>query len=387
LPASLSSLIASLKLSGSIGFDFEKFIFKPAAKAAGSAADPLAVARGAAAVGTDVPEQVAVQPPAPAPAPALAPSPASMQVATAPSHVATAPSATRPASPAGDLDFAGRISLDGASMNLGVPVEDARGTLELSGAVRSGNLAQLEGNFALPTLKLAGRDATNFRGRLVTGPGAPTRLLTQMQGNLARGDFVGEVGVVFPEQGPSSFEIGLVLRDADVRELVGEGEKDLSGRLSASLSLEGTWADGASRRGRGDVLVTGKKMYQIPVLLGLLEIANLSLPLSNPFTEATARYSVQGDAVTFEQIEMRSDAMTMAGTGSLDFGTKKVRMNFTTDNPNFPKLPFLEQLVQGARKELFQIRVTGTVQKPQVSAGAFNTVSTTIDEVFSPGGK
>jgi hypothetical protein len=62
-------------------------------------------------------------------------------------------------------------------------------------------------------------------------------------------------------------------------------------------------------------------------------------------------------------------------------------MVFTTDNPTWPKIPFVDQILSGARKELFQIRVSGTVQDPKLTAGTLNTVSTTIDEVFNPASK
>ena len=48
--------------------------------------------------------------------------------------------------------------------------------------------------------------------------------------------------------------------------------------------------------------------------------------------------------LTFERVELRSKEMLMSGTGQIDFGTKKVSMTFTTDNPNWPKLPLLSDL-------------------------------------------
>ncbi|MCC6422261.1 MAG: AsmA-like C-terminal domain-containing protein, partial [Phycisphaerales bacterium] len=159
-------------------------------------------------------------------------------------------------------------------------------------------------------------------------------------------------------------------------------EPELKGRLSASLDMEGNWDDPASRRGRGDVQVGGKNLYRIPVVLGLLQIANLSLPISSPFTEATTRYMVQGQNVTFDNISLRSSNMVMQGTGSLDFNSRKVELVFTTDNPNWPKLPFIQDLIEGARHELLQIHVRGTIQDPKVSATAMNTVTTTVEEVF-----
>ncbi|HSV12904.1 MAG TPA: hypothetical protein VLI90_01495, partial [Tepidisphaeraceae bacterium] len=67
--------------------------------------------------------------------------------------------------------------------------------------------------------------------------------------------------------------------------------------------------------------------------------------------------------------------------------TKKVRMNFSTDNPNWPKVPFIHELWQGAKQELMQIQVRGTVKDPKVSAASLHTFTTTVDEVFSGSGR
>ena len=87
--------------------------------------------------------------------------------------------------------------------------------------------------------------------------------------------------------------------------------------------------------------------------------------------------------MTFEQLQMRGDNLVMNGNGWLDFGTKRVRMNFTTDNPHIAGLPVLHDLWQGAKQELLQIQVRGTVQDPQVKAASLHTFTTTVDEVLS----
>jgi hypothetical protein len=117
-------------------------------------------------------------------------------------------------------------------------------------------------------------------------------------------------------------------------------------------------------------------------LLGLLQITNLALPITSPFNEATSRYVIDGNRVTFESIELRAKDMLMQGSGYLDFATKQVRLSFVTDSVNWPKLPIIGDLLQGARHELLQIHVKGTLEEPKVSAGAFGTFTTTVDEVL-----
>jgi hypothetical protein len=79
----------------------------------------------------------------------------------------------------------------------------------------------------------------------------------------------------------------------------------------------------------------------------------------------------------------------MSGSGWLDFGSKQVRLNFTTDNPNLPQIPIplVRDILHGAKQELFQIQIRGTVQSPRVSAASLHTFTTTVDEVLNGSGK
>ena len=69
----------------------------------------------------------------------------------------------------------------------------------------------------------------------------------------------------------------------------------------------------------------------------------------------------------------------------MNFDTKKVKMTFVTDNPNWPKVPILNDLIQGAKHEMLQIHVNGTIEEPKVSGSVMNTFQTTIDEVLRGG--
>jgi hypothetical protein len=286
----------------------------------------------------------------------------------------------------GDLDLAGTITLDGNNFDLGVPITDAVGTIAIEAAAHRGKLGGLTGKVALSSLKLGGRPIINFKCDLVKPNGMDALRIGKVSGEIAGGAIAGQVDLVFPDNGASRFGLGLVLRNANVAELAGPTEKDIKGQLTASLAIEGDWGDPSTRRGRGDVAVTGKDMYRIPLVLGLMQITNLSLPISSPFNEAAARYTVEGEKVNFEQIELRASNMLMSGSGWLDFKSKKVKMTFMTDNPNAWRIPFISEILQGARQEFMQIHVTGSVKEPKVSGSVMSTFTTTVDEVFDKNG-
>ncbi len=299
-----------------------------------------------------------------------------------------------PTGPA-DVDVTGSARAAGASLDVGVPLSHVDGGVRFAAAVRGGHVAAFKGDMDLDTLALADRPLQHLRAHLEQPPGVDGLRLTDVQAEIAGGRLAGRVELRFANAAgaaaasrPSDggYAVAFAVTDADMATIAGPalpGGKPIRGRLSASLDMQGDWSDPATRRGRGDVLVAGRDMYQIPLVLGLLEVTDLSLPTTAPFNQATARYAVDGRRVTFEQLQMRGDNLVMGGTGWLDFGTKRVRMNFTTDNPRMVGVPVLHDLWQGAKNELLQIQVRGTVQDPQVSAASLHTFTTTVDEVFS----
>jgi hypothetical protein len=347
VPTSLAGLLQSLKMKGRIAFDFSKLSIAPA---------PASTQQIAHSPGT-----------------------------TLASSRGPRPSSTPITDPPLNVDFAMKIKSDDASMDVGMPLSNVSGIADLAGSTRDGKLNQLTGTVDASTLSLSQRSMTDLHLELNKPVGMDVLQVNKVQGRIAGGEIAGQVEWAFPDIGPSRYAIGLVLHGADAREMSGDKTADIHGILDASLAVEGNYNDPTSRRGRGDVEVTGSDMYHIPLVLGLLQITNLALPITSPFSQATARYSIEGQRVTFEQIDLRAKEMVMQGTGHLDFDTKRVSMVFTTDNTTWPKLPIIGDLISSARHELLQINVTGTLQSPKVSATAMNTFTTTIDQVLAGG--
>ena len=281
-----------------------------------------------------------------------------------------------------DIDVSGTLRISGGSMDVGMPLTDVHGGMDFQAASRQGKLDSLAGAVMLDSLSLGGRAIRDLKLELVKPSGRDELHVDKVRAKVAGGELAGNVLIGFPDQGPTRYNMNLIVRNADVKELTGQKGQDIRGELTASLALEGAWGEVAQRRGRGDVVVAGRQLYQIPLMLGLLQVTNLSLPLGGPFTKGTARYSVDGTRVNFEQMDLRSDSMIVIGNGYLDFGTRKVSMTLTTDNAAGLKIPFINDLWQGARRELFRINVRGTVQAPKVEPTSMGIFTTTIDEVF-----
>jgi hypothetical protein len=281
-----------------------------------------------------------------------------------------------------DADFATKLTLQGASMEVGLSARDMVGSVDLAGLVRGGKLSRMAGRCAVDTLSLAGRQAANLRFDLAKASDDQTVQVSHLEGVFAGGDIAGDGQFSFPDSGPGQYDVSLILRDADIQELTPIEGKKIDGRLTASLQMSGNWDQPSSRRGHGNVSIIGQNLYNIPLMMGLLQISDLTLPLTSPFSDATARYNIDGQKVSFEQINLRSKDMSMSGSGDLDFAAGKVSLWFVTDNPTLLSLPLVGPLIQGAKQELLKIHVSGTIEKPKVSARSFDTITTTVDQVF-----
>lgn len=295
--------------------------------------------------------------------------------------------ATQPADSTLDVQFGVKVTTPDASMDVGAPLANVQGTLDLSGSYALGELYELAGSFNAQRFAVRGRAGDGLRGTISLPPDSRTLSVDNITAQVAGGELAGSVRLVFGEADtdPARYSVEMAVREADVRKLVGEQPgkaADFAGRMTARLDVEGAFGDPASRHGRGEVIVQGQKLYDLPLVLGLLQVTNLALPLAEPFHEATAAFSIDGQKVVFDQIALSANEMKMTGQGTLNFETQKVDLSFTTSNGNWAAIPLLGDLVGVARNELLRIHVRGTLKSPEVSGSTLPTVTSTIDEVF-----
>lgn len=289
--------------------------------------------------------------------------------------------ATRPAGEAPDLpldaDFDGAVEFLGSSMDVGLLATDCRGTLAFRGEVVADRLKEFSGEAKLDSFHLAGIAGSDLTAKLEKPELKDQIRVRDLRTTIAGGVLGGAATFEWYERAASRYAVDLLVRNASLKEVV--SEKTLGeGRLTASLTSEGELSTGGFRRGRGDVSITGEKMYDLPLLVGLSQIVTLGLPISEPLNDMKVSYYLDNSKVTLENLELRSPTNLIQGRGSLDFKTRKIDMVLTTDSPQKLPIPGLDVL----RKELFEIRIRGTLQEPEVKAQTLPTFRTTIDEVL-----
>ncbi|MGN6504863.1 MAG: hypothetical protein ACTHM6_04805, partial [Tepidisphaeraceae bacterium] len=279
-----------------------------------------------------------------------------------------------------DVDFDTKAWFSPVDLTLGVPFRDVRGTVQLAGTIRQGNLQSANGQLNLDSLKIAGRPVTGLSTEMHKVADRNVMELSTIDGKIAGGNVAGQIETSLTKTDPR-FALNLQVRGVRITELTGDLTNPIDGKLTASLAMEGRWSDTAGRHGRGDVQVDGKNMYRVPVVFGLMQVANLALPNDTPIQQAALRYTIEGPRLIMDQIDLRATESVMQGSGEINFDSKQVDMRLSLANSAADALPIFGDLIKAARQDLLQIRVRGTLQAPKVQASAFNIFSTTVDDV------
>jgi hypothetical protein len=174
----------------------------------------------------------------------------------------------------------------------------------------------------------------------------------------------------------SDAELGRVLLPATAT--AEERSKIGTGHVTATLSLQQTFGARGERTGRGGLVVKDGVLYNVPLAMGLLQVATLRLPLARSFDGASMDYYLRDDRVTFERIVLESKGINLAGAGTLTLTNRALDLNFVTETPNDWNLPILSPILRTTRRELLQLAVTGTVDNPKVTPVPFSGITSAL---------
>ena len=123
-------------------------------------------------------------------------------------------------------------------------------------------------------------------------------------------------------------------------------------------------------------------MYQLPVKISLLKILGLRSPDQNAFSDATVDYRIEGEHIYLKQIDFQGDAISLRGTGEMNFQSA-IRLTFyATVGRGELDLPLIKPLVRGVSQQFMLIHVGGTLQNPETSREALPAVNQALQQLF-----
>ena len=264
-------------------------------------------------------------------------------------------------------------------------LENINGGVKLSGSY-DGRQIQARGRLDIDSLTIKELQFMHLRGpfwfddqRLVLGAAAdtpsagqpPQSLTVQLYGGLIQAN-----GAVFMGEQPH-YAFSATLTGGDLKQFAQEtlpGKQRLDGKVWAHIDLPDpnthaqTCALGIhSLAGRGQIRLTQAEIYQLPFMISLLKLLAVKSPDATAFTTCAIDYHVEGDHVYFDKIGFSGDAVSLDGSGEMDFDTN-IKLTFhSLLGPGDWQLPALRNVVGAASRQLMQIHVSGTLANPKMT--------------------
>ncbi|MFZ1934542.1 MAG: AsmA-like C-terminal region-containing protein [Thermoguttaceae bacterium] len=213
----------------------------------------------------------------------------------------------------------------------------------------------------------------------VAGPPQKPRLLTAA---IFGGTLYGE-GWVTLESTPR-YGMSVTLTDANLGQCAREvipGRQKLSGKVLATAALTGSGRTRNTLSGRGRITLSEGNVYELPVMISLLKILRLQEPNQNGFSDGTVDYRIVGEHVYFDHIVFHGDAISLSGSGQMNFQSQIELTFYCLVGRGELDLPVLKQVVRAASQQLMLIHVDGTLQNPEPKQEALPALNQALQQI------
>jgi hypothetical protein len=158
------------------------------------------------------------------------------------------------------------------------------------------------------------------------------------------------------------------------------GPNEMNGMLSGVLAVSGTGTSLQTLRGGGELHVAEGNIYQLPLLVAMLKVLRNRTPDSTAFNRCDMQFSIQGEHVHFQQLNLLGDAVSLYGKGETDMNRKLDLAFYTLIGPSDP----LWKLIAGhVSQQGLQLKVVGTLDEPKIEKKAFPAVNDMIRQIQS----
>jgi len=123
-------------------------------------------------------------------------------------------------------------------------------------------------------------------------------------------------------------------------------------------------------------------MYNVPIIIAILHLVNLTVPGTSSFDSAWAEFLVNGDVVTFEAIRFESPTLEVFGSGDMEVESRELDLNLSVRNPDEIHVGVLSPILNAFKNELIAIHIGGTLVKPEASLRSFRGIKRSWKNIF-----
>ncbi len=289
-------------------------------------------------------------------------------------------SATNRAAALSGIDAAWNLKFDfqDASASPGLPLEHVSGTIRLAGSQVGGETG-CRGLFVLDAASVHGAWITELQGPIsldshqvaigmfagAPSDGGPAR---PALGKICAGEI--SLDAHYWDEAGGQFFAQASLAGADLRKAGGCLSREIresAGYLAGQLRCSGKPGDESSLTGDGTLQLTEARLYELPVMVPVLQALRRSKADRAAFDTAHIDFALRGDQIDLNRIELNGDAISLIGDGRMDWH-RKINLDFyTVMGRNQLYLPLLSELYRASSQQIMWLSVDGTLDRPELS--------------------
>ena len=332
--------------------------------------------------------------------------------ATPPSSVSAPSTSALPASvsqmPLG-VEWDVRVDVENGRMKLATPIEQIRGAARLVGGwsdsawnselelavdsafIQGVHVTKIAGPVYLSSDALIAGDtwARQRRGQTLNvaegakaNANAGMKAPRQLTARVCGGQVGADAFVKFNAETAFRFQAGA--QNVSMRELARElaaKTQDLQGSVFATLQLEGTARGPHTWRGLGKVTCRDTDLQQLPVMGAVLR-PNGKRSEGPALALSDIDFSVQGDRVYFDRIDLKGDRLTLKGHGEMTL-ERIVDLQFYTlvGREDF-WVPVVSPVIAEASRQMLEIHVKGPLENPAIERKAVPAINDALRQMF-----
>ncbi len=268
------------------------------------------------------------------------------------------------------VDFRGRLHTDNASFNGGMDVDEMTGDFDVVVSSEPGEPLGLTVDAHIDRMRVMQRELTDVSAlNIRLSQDGTLLLLDEVQAKAYGGALWANARIGVDSNVSYSAEAHIV--GVSLRGLADDAEGDSRGRgprgeLYGSVKFAGERGKPEQRSGRGTMRAVDGSLANVPLILQLAQIMQLTVPLRGELDHADIVFFIDGDRAVFERILLESTigsaaALQLFGSGELNLRTFELDTRFRSRSG----MLLIRDLVGGLSDQLYMIEVTGTLASPR----------------------
>jgi hypothetical protein len=157
----------------------------------------------------------------------------------------------------------------------------------------------------------------------------------------------------------------------------------MNGTVSGRLLLSGTGPSRQSLAGSGELHVVDANIYELPVLVSMLKVLRNRTPDKTAFNRCDMKFTIEGDHVYFQQLNLLGDAVSLYGKGETGFDRQLALVFYTLPEPANLPIPLWKTIAGQVSQQTLQLNVTGTWDQAEVNPETLPGVNQMFEQIQS----